>query len=346
MWSPPDIPQPDPAAVEAARRRHDRLTKPPGSLGRIEDLGCRLAGIQARATPRCDRVAVLIFAADHGVAARGVSAFPQAVTAQMLANFAAGGAAIGVLARQLDAELEVVDAGVAHRVDPALPIVHARIADGTTDLATGPAMDPEQSTAALDLGAARARRACERGCELLVPGEMGIGNTTAAAALLACLGPAPVAECIGRGTGIDDEGLARKRAAVDAAVRRHAGDDPFAVLAGCGGFEIAAMSGAMLAAAARRVPVLVDGFIAGVAALAACRLAPACREHLIFAHRGAEHGHRRLLELLDADPLLDLDLRLGEASGAALAVPLLRAACALLAEMATFDEAGVGAEGG
>jgi nicotinate-nucleotide--dimethylbenzimidazole phosphoribosyltransferase len=341
MWSLPSIPPLDANAGERARHRHAQLTKPPGSLVRIEDLGCQLAAIQGRVPPRCEQVAIIVFAADHGVAAQGVSAYPSAVTAQMVANFARGGAAISVLARQLAATVTVVDVGVASPLEPGLAIVPARIADGSADLSREPAMSAEHCAQALAVGASQAEIACDGGCDCLVVGEMGIGNTTSAAALLAALSAAPIADCIGRGTGIDSAALQRKHAAVAAACRRHAGADPLALLAGCGGYEIAAMVGAMLAAASRGRVVLVDGFIAGVAALLACRLVPACRERLVFAHLGAEHGHRRLLAELAADPLLALDLRLGEGSGAALAVPLLRAACAVLAEMATFDQAGV-----
>jgi nicotinate-nucleotide--dimethylbenzimidazole phosphoribosyltransferase len=332
------IPSPSAVAIAAAAARQAQLTKPPGSLGRLEELALLLAGLQDRALPRCETARVLIAAADHGVARQGVSAYPSAVTAQMCLNFCAGGAAVNVLARQAGAEVVVLDVGVAAEL-PARPgFISAKVAYGTADFTTAPAMTAVQLQAALAAGAAAIGA-----CDVLVLGEMGIGNTTSAAALLAAAtGLAPEVVC-GRGTGIDDIGLARKQAVVAAGLARHqsALSDPHACLAALGGFEIAALAGAALAAAAQRMPVVVDGFIATAAALSAVRIDPAVRPYLLFAHRSAESGHRHALAHLAARPLLELDLRLGEGTGGVLALHLLRAACRTLAEMATFAEAGV-----
>ncbi|MDA3960809.1 MAG: nicotinate-nucleotide--dimethylbenzimidazole phosphoribosyltransferase [Planctomycetota bacterium] len=337
----PTISKPDQDARNAATARNRILTKPRGALGRIEELMIQLAGCQGRTEPSCQQVHILIFAADHGVAARGVSPFPQAVTAQMCANFASGGAAISVLAHELGATLSVIDAGVATPLPADLPIVHAPVALGTADFVSGPAMSAEQCDAALGLGMAQARAACEAGCELLIAGEMGIGNTTSAACLLSLLSGLPSAATVGAGTGAKGPVLASKLQAVDLALERVGQCDARGALEQVGGFEIAAMAGAMLQAAACRCPVLVDGFIAGSAAAVAVGLNPALSDYLVFAHLGSERGHRALLGLLKAKPLLELELRLGEGSGAALAVPLLRHACALLSGMATFEDAGV-----
>ncbi|MCK8515375.1 nicotinate-nucleotide--dimethylbenzimidazole phosphoribosyltransferase [Methylonatrum kenyense] len=343
-WSGP-LPRPDQRIAEAARARQDSLTKPPGSLGRLETLAVRLAAQQGRLRPAVDQVWISVFAADHGVCAEGVSAFPQEVTAQMIRNFSHGGGAINVLARTWNCALEVVDLGTTTAL-PGLPGVEtARIAAGTANLARQPAMSAEQCQQAMQHGAAAADRAAGAGSELFIGGEMGIGNTTSAAAVACALLAADPADLSGRGTGVDDAGLARKRRAIAAGLARHgASREPLAVLASLGGFEIAALAGAMLRAAGHRIPVLVDGFIATTAALAALRLNPGLREWLHFSHRSSEAGHARLLDALDAEPLLDLDMRLGEGSGAAVTLPLLRAACALHNEMATFAEADVAKE--
>ncbi len=335
-------------AQGAAAARQGQLTKPPGALGRLEELALLLAGIQDRDLPQVDHPRVLIAAADHGVAALGVSAYPAAVTAQMCLNFCAGGAAVNVLARLAGATVEVLDVGVAS-VLPATPgLIAAKIALGTVDFTTAPAMSRAQLSAALEAGAARAEAAAHSGCDLLVLGEMGIGNTTSAAALLAAAliaaGKDPTAEvCCGRGTGVDDAGLARKIAVVKAGLARHQAllGDPQACLAALGGLEIAALAGAAIRAAERRVPVLIDGFISTAAALSAVRIEPRVRPYLLFSHVGAEQAHRLALAHLQAVPLLDLGLRLGEGSGGVLAIHLLRAACRTLSEMATFSSAGV-----
>lgn len=340
-WNAP-IPVPDEAVAEAAREHQRRLTKPPGSLGRMEELAVRLAAQQGTVTPAAERVGIAVFAGDHGVCDEGISAFPQSVTAQMVANFAHGGAAISVLARALDAGLEVVNVGTVEPVPPLAGVVEATVARGTRNLAREPAMTPAERDAALHSGDAAAGRAADGGAELFLGGDMGIGNTTTAAAIAcALLGQAPES-LVGRGTGVDDAGLARKREAVARGLARHgAGTEPLAVLASLGGLEIAALTGAILGAARRGIPVLVDGFIVSVAALVAVRHAPTAARWLHFAHRSAEAGHETVLAALDARPLLDLGMRLGEGSGAAMAVPLLRSACRVHNQMATFESAGV-----
>lgn len=320
----------------------DTLTKPPGSLGRLERLAVELAAMTAEPFPRVTPPGVLVFAADHGIAEEGVSAFPQAVTAQMVANFVAGGAAINVFARQVDARLEVIDVGVASEVS-GVGVVDEKVRLGTANFAREDAMRREEAEAAIAAGRRAAGRAVEAGCRCLIIGEMGIANTSASSAVVAILTGEPVASLVGRGTGIDDARLAHKQAVIEAAITARAPDpeDPLGVLASVGGLEIAAMAGACQEAAVHRVPVLVDGFIATVAALVACRLTPAVRDFLVFGHRSREPGHDVTLAALDARPLLDLELRLGEGTGAVLAFPLLDAACRMLAEMATFTSAGV-----
>lgn len=333
----------DLAAREAAVARQAELTKPPGALGGLEDVAIRLAALQGRAQPEIHRPWISVFAADHGVAASGVSAFPQAVTAQMVGNMAAGGAAISVLAHAIGAELELIDLGTVAAV-PAHPRIRsAVIAPGTADLAAGPAMSMAELRRALAEGAAAVARARDAGADLFIGGEMGIGNTTAAAALGCALTGGAAAELVGPGTGLDAAGVARKRAVIERALALHRGHvgDPAAALARLGGFEIAAMTGACIACAQQRVPVLLDGFISTAAALAAARLCPGANDWMLLAHASAEPGHRILAETLALRPLLDLGMRLGEGSGAASAVPLLRLACALHAGMATFAEAGV-----
>lgn len=340
-WSRP-CPAPDADAARAALTRQDVLTKPPGSLGRLEDIAVWWAARQGTERPGVERVWISVFAADHGVAAEGVSAFPQAVTGEMLRNFASGGAAIAVLARHLGARLDVVNLGTVN--DPGeLPDVHrAVIAPTTANFCDAPAMTREQLREAMQVGADRVALALDHDADLFIGGEMGIGNTTAATALsCALLDEAPEA-LAGSGTGLDDAGIARKCGVVRRALARHAdADGALDCLQRLGGFEIAALTGAYIAAAQARLPVLVDGFITTAAALAAARLNEGVREWLCFSHRSHERGHQRLLDALHAQPLLDLDMRLGEASGAAVAVPLLRMACALHREMATFEQAGV-----
>lgn len=330
-------------AMAAARARQDGLTKPPGSLGRLEELSIQLAGITGEPTPTVEEKAVVIMAGDHGVAAEGVSAYPAEVTAQMVANFLNGGAAINVLARQVGARVVIVDMGVAAAIEPHPELLDRKIAAGTANMAQGPAMTAEQAMRAVAAGMEIARDLVADGVELIGTGEMGIGNTTPSSAITAVLTGAPVDEVVGRGTGVDDEGLARKRSVVARALTVNEPDqeDPFDVLCKVGGFEIAGLVGVILGAAAVRTPVIIDGFITGAAALVAGAMVPAARAYMIAAHRSVEIGHRASLEALGLTPLFDMDLRLGEGTGAALAMEVVEAAARLLAEMATFDEAGV-----
>ena len=332
----------DQASREDALARQQQLTKPSGSLGRLEQVAVQLAGLQGSPRPKVDEVWIAIFAGDHGVVAEGVSAYPQAVTGQMLHNFIMGGAAISVLARQLSAQLDVVDLGTVAPLN--LPGVrHLNLGPGTANFAQCPAMSEAQLQAALDGGRDSVLRASAAGAQLFIGGEMGIGNTTVATALACALLECPAASLVGPGTGLDAQGVSHKAQVIDRALRLHAQSigDPLASLRALGGFEVAALVGAYLACAQEGMAALVDGFICTVAALVAVRINPSCRAWLFFAHRGAEPGHRLVLEALQAEPLLDLGLRLGEGSGAALAVPLLRLACELHNGMATFAEAAV-----
>ena len=337
----------DADARVAAEARQMQLTKPPGALGRLEELAVRLAAMQGRVRPAVERVRLVVFAADHGVAADGVSAFPQAVTAQMVANMAAGGAAVSVLAEQIGAAIELIDLGTVAPVPRHPRIRSAVIAPGTANLARGPAMTEAQLALALAAGRDAVQRAAAEGGDLFIAGEMGIGNTTAAAALGCALLGRSAADLAGPGTGIDAGGLTRKRALIDRALALHgpALADPAAALARVGGFEIAAMAGAYVACAQQGLPALVDGFISSAAALAATRLCPGSADWLLLAHTSAEPGHRAIVAALEeagtGAPLLNLGMRLGEGSGAAAAVPLLRLACALHNDMATFADAGV-----
>ena len=340
-WYDDPIAASDNAVRVAARERQAQLTKPPGSLGRLEELGVMLAAMQGTQRPRLDQIWITVFAGDHGVVAEGVSAFPQAVTAEMVRNFARGGAAISVLAREWNARLEVVNVGTA-RAMPELPgVLDARVGPGTANFVGGPAMTSEQLRAALAAGHDAAERAVIGGAQLFVGGEMGIGNTTSAAAVACSLLGLPAEKLAGPGTGLDDAGIARKARVIERALARHRSDRPLEALQRLGGFEIAALAGAYLRCGQLGVPALVDGFIATAAALAAVRLRPELAAWLFYAHCSAEPGHRCLLDALQASPLLALDMRLGEASGAAVAMPVLRAAAALHAGMATFAEAGV-----
>ncbi|WP_305806486.1 nicotinate-nucleotide--dimethylbenzimidazole phosphoribosyltransferase [Stenotrophomonas sp. YIM B06876] len=335
---------------QRALERQRRLTKPQGALGRLEGLAIELAALQASDRPQATQVPVIVFAADHGVVAQGVSAYPAEVTVQMLHNFTCGGAAISVLARELGLPLHVRDVGTCS-IEPVAGVVADKSRYGTADFSVAAAMQADELDQALSAGARAVEDACGDGADLLVCGEMGIGNTTAAAALAALLGPLPLDEVIGAGTGLDAAGRLHKQAVVGRALALHgdavaaAPQPALEALRRVGGLEIAALAGAMIAAAQRGIPVLVDGFIVSAAALAAVRLNPDVRDWLLFSHRSAERGHGRVLDVLQADALLQLDLRLGEGSGAALAVPLLRLACALHNGMATFAEAAVADRG-
>jgi nicotinate-nucleotide--dimethylbenzimidazole phosphoribosyltransferase len=312
--------------VHEVRAAWDAKTKPRGSLGRLEDLAVLVAEIRGTATPGRLRAVVVVAAADHGVAAQGVSAYPSEVTAQMLANFEGGGAAVCVLARLAGAALRVFDLGVG---------------EGTDDMTVGPAMSPERARACLEEGRRAAAHLATDGFGIVALGEMGIGNTTSASAIAAALlGVEPAAVC-GRGTGLDDEGVRRKAEVVARALEGKELGGGEAVLAAVGGFEIGFLAGLILGAVEERLVILLDGFITGAAALVAARIDPRARDVLIAAHRSPEPGHALVLEALGLEPLLDLQMRLGEASGAALALPLVDASLALLDEMATFESAGV-----
>ncbi|TRX75979.1 nicotinate-nucleotide--dimethylbenzimidazole phosphoribosyltransferase [Pseudomonas mangiferae] len=340
-WQAPTRPL-DRDAERAALARQDALTKPRGALGRLEALAVRLAAMQGRERPRLEALRIVVFAGDHGVVAEGVSAYPQAVTGEMLRNFVRGGAAISVLARTLDAQLEVIDLGTAVPLEPLAGVLHLGLGAGTANFLAGPALDPEQLAAALDAGRAAVARALADGAQVFIGGEMGIGNTTAASALACALLQRPASDLVGPGTGLDAQGVAHKAAVIERALARHrSAETPLERLRCLGGFEIAALTGAYLACAQAGLPALVDGFICSVAALCARHLNPGCGDWLLYAHRGAEPGHGLVLAALEAEPLLELGLRLGEGSGAALAVPLLRLACALHGGMATFAEAAV-----
>ena len=320
----------------------DTKTKPPGSLGRLETLARQMGLIQRTTHPTVERPVMIVFAGDHGIAQEGVSPYPQAVTAQMVLNFLAGGAAINALSRVAGVTLEVVNAGIATPLPHAEGLVDMPVAAGTRNFAHEPAMTRDQTLAAMHVGAERVRHHAALGTNVIGFGEMGIANTSAAACLMSRLCGVPIDECVGRGTGLDNAGLAKKRNVLAAALARHApGNEPLDVLATFGGFEIAMMAGAYLAAAEARMTILVDGFIASSALLVADALAPNVREYCVFAHASNEAGHRRMLDHFGAIPLLTLDMRLGEGTGAALAVPLLRAAVAFLNEMASFESAGV-----
>ncbi len=332
---------------EAALAAVAAKTKPPGSLGRLEDLAVDLAVFQETLRPSVDPARLVVFGADHGVAVEGVSAYPRDVTAQMMANLAAGGAAACVLTRAAGMSLEIVDVGVAADLSGLAGIRHAKVRPGSANFVEGPAMSAPECSEAIEAGRAAARRAADDGCRALALGDMGIGNTTAAAALASALTGAPPERTVGRGTGVDDRTLARKREVVARALALHvrAGRGPAELLAALGGLEIAAIAGAVLEASARHLVVVLDGYIVSTAALAAIRMEPSCRAACVLSHRSAEAGHAVVIEALGGEPLLDLGLRLGEGTGAVLALPLLRAACAMLGEMATFESAGVSGPG-
>jgi nicotinate-nucleotide--dimethylbenzimidazole phosphoribosyltransferase len=329
---------------EAALARQTQLTKPAGALGRLEHVAVDLAAIQHAASPVADRAPVLIFAGDHGIAELGVSAYPQDVTIAMVSNFAGGGAAISVLARELGCRLEVIDVGTCAK--DALPgVVTDKPRAGTRNFAVEPALTKDEVIFAMSTGRRAVMRALADRPDVLILGEMGIANTTSAAAIAAALLGADAASLTGAGTGLDVAAQKRKSDVIESALALHGlrrqPAAPLDVLSAVGGLEIAALVGALIAAGQQRIAVLVDGFIVSVAALVATGLNASCRPYLMFTHRSAEQGHHRVLQSLDAAPLLDLDLRLGEGSGAALALPLVRMACALHTGMATFAEAAV-----
>ncbi len=333
----------DETARATALARQAQLTKPPGALGRLEALAVQFAAMQGREKPLADNVFIGVFAGDHGVAEEGVSLFPQAVTAEMVKNFARGGAAISVLAKQLDATLEVVNLGTAFDTGNLPGVLQCNLGKGTANFARTAAMSEGQLAAALQAGRDSAARAQQSGAQLYIGGEMGIANTTAAAALACALLQLSPQQLAGPGTGLDPAGVRRKAGVIARALALHAAHlgEPGEVLRRLGGFEIAALTGAFVGCAQRGIAVMVDGYIASAAALLAARLNPGVADWLLFAHRSAEPGHILMLEALHAEPLLNLGMRLGEGSGAAAAVPIIRLACALHNNMATFAEAGV-----
>ena len=341
----PDL-QIDPIDRELMRQaqvRLDRLTKPQGSLGRLESLAQQLVGMTRSLAPKAARKVIITMAADHGVAEEGVSAYQQAVTAQMVENFLRGGAAINVLARYVGASVVVVDMGVAAQLPSSPGLVSRKIGYGTQNLARGPAMSREAALAAIQTGRELVAHEVSQGADLIGTGEMGIANTTASSAIAAVMTGSSVARVTGRGTGIDEAACARKIAVVQRAIEINRPDasDPIDVLSKVGGFEIAGLVGVMLGGAAAHRPVVIDGFIAGASALIAAAMQPNVAGYLVASHLSQEPGHQVMLERLGLSPLLDLHLRLGEGTGSALAMSLIEASCKIFAEMATFDEAGV-----
>ncbi|MDO8963686.1 MAG: nicotinate-nucleotide--dimethylbenzimidazole phosphoribosyltransferase [Coriobacteriia bacterium] len=337
------IPVPDPLWEERAWARLDSLTKPPRSLGYLEEIAQRIAVLQATERPSLERKAVVLMAGDHGVTAEGISPYPSEVTAQMVANFAAGGAAINQLARHAGAKVIVVDVGVANPLPLTDGVFTARVADGTKNMATGPAMTREEAAEAVRVGIETVAKLAHDGLDIVATGDMGIGNTTASAAITAVLTGVDPADVVGPGTGLDADGVRHKAEVIRRAIAVNTPDpaDPLDVLAKVGGLEIAGLAGVVIGAAAHGIPVVSDGFISGAATLVALRLAPATRPWIFASHRSAEPGHRIVLEALGIRPVLELDMRLGEGTGAVLAMELIDAGCAVMSGMATFAEAGV-----
>lgn len=328
------------AAKERAIERQNSLTKPPGSLGQLEQIAVRFAAWQDRSIPKLERVSIRIFAADHGIAKEGVSAFRQEVTAQMINNFASGGAAINVLAREANAEFSVLNLGTAHPVAEHDTINSLQLAPGSRNFCREPALGDELLVKCLNAGR---EFGAPEGCQLFIAGEMGIGNTTSAAAICSAALTLPVEQSVGRGTGLSDKGFEGKQKTVRTGLDKHRTKirTPLGILSHIGGLEIAAMVGAYIDAAQRGIPCMVDGYICSAAALIACQINPSVRDWLLFAHRSTEPGHQHILNELDVEPLIDLGLRLGEGSGAALALPLIHSALQLHQHMATFEEAAV-----
>ncbi len=340
----PTIPPLDVVAAQKAKARQKNLTKPPESLGWLEEISIQLAGMKADPLPDVKRKAVIIMAADHGVALEGVSAFPVEVTSQMVMNFLRGGAAVNVLARQAGAGVTIVDIGVVADFDPSLPgLLHYKVSRGTRNMAKGPAMTRREAEKAIAVGMDVLAQVAEKGLDLVATGDMGIGNTTPSSAIVAVITGLPVADVTGRGTGLNDDGLAHKIDIIEQAIALNKPNpkDALDVLCKVGGLEIAGLAGVMIAAASRRIPVVVDGFISTAAAMIAVGLVPDVKNYLFSAHNSVEIGHRAMLQYLGLNPLLDLNLRLGEGTGAVLAFHLIEAASRILREMATFAEAGV-----
>lgn len=333
----------DSDAMQKAAARLDSLTKPIGSLGVLEDLAIQLAGITGDVMPKVENKMVIVMAGDHGVVEEGVSAAPQLVTSQMVYNFLNGGAGINVLSRCADAQVKVVDVGVA---DPTLVnanLISRKVRLGTANMAKGPAMSREEALQAIQVGVEVAVGEIDQGINLLATGEMGIGNTTPSSAILGVYSNATLSSIVGRGVGLNDEGLLNKIRVIETAIMVNKPDpaDPIDVLSKVGGLEIAGMTGLFLGAAARKVPIVIDGFISGAAALIAYKLAPQVKDYMIASHLSEEPGHKLVLEAIGLEPMLRMRLRLGEGTGAALAFNIIEAATRIMSEMATFEEAGV-----
>jgi nicotinate-nucleotide--dimethylbenzimidazole phosphoribosyltransferase len=338
LFSLPDVQRPDGSILNSLQQRLDSLTKPPGSLGRLEELARSVGLIQGTTELTMRKRAIFTFAADHGVSRAGVSAYPREVTAQMVLNFMRGGAAINVLCRHYGIENVVVDVGVDYDFPELAGLISKKVGRGTNDFNESPAMTEQQAIQSLEIGMDLAR-----GYDIFGTGDMGIGNTTSSAAILAVLAGLAVEEAVGRGTGIDDDRLRYKTKFIQESLERRRPDPNNAldVLAKVGGFEIGAIAGLILGASSRKIPVVVDGFISGAGAMIATQLVPACRNYLFFSHMSRERGHRRMLEYFDARPILDLDMCLGEGTGAAIAIDLIAAAVRIYNEMATFESASV-----
>lgn len=328
-------------ALRTAQQRQQALTKPPGALGRLENIAIQFAAMQGSSRPTADRVQIAIFAGDHGVASENVSAFPQSVTSEMIKNFARGGAAINVLARSINATLDLINLGTVQDIDMFDNVRTYAIGKGTANFVVEPAMTEHQLNQALHAGLEAVDRAAQSGAQIFIGGDMGIGNSTAASALACILLNAPPAQLTGPGTGLDASGVAHKEQIIQRALELHSPSiiDTMEALRRLGGFEIAALVGAYIRSAQRGLPVIVDGFIASVAALTGIKLQPGIKPWLLFAHRSTEPGHHYVLKAIGVDPVIDLGLRLGEGSGAAVLIPLIRLACALHNDMATFTEA-------
>lgn len=337
-----NIKAPDRSILDALQAKIDQKTKPLGALGRLEQLALQIGLIQNTLTPQLRKPVVMVFAGDHGIVEASVSSYPQAVTQQMVMNFLAGGAGVNVFARQHNMQVRVIDAGVNHVFEPHADLINAKIGMGTRNFAKEPAMTEAQCELAIFKGAELVEKELGNGTNVLAFGEMGIGNTSSAAALMAVLCDLPVQQCVGRGTGLDDAGLQHKTAVIEQAIQLHQNiDTPIKALSTFGGFEIAMMVGAMMAAAENKAILMIDGFIATAALLVAAKIEPAILHYCVFAHRSDESGHALLLEQLKAQPLMQLNMRLGEGTGAVMAYPLLQAAVNFLNEMASFESAKV-----
>jgi nicotinate-nucleotide--dimethylbenzimidazole phosphoribosyltransferase len=337
----------DEIAMRAAQERQNMLTKPTGSLGKLEELSIKIAGIQGKALPEINKKAVIVMAADHGVVEEGISAYPQEVTAQMVLNFVKGGAAINAIGRETGSRVVVVNIGVKGN-NEFKDVLNRKIADGTQNIAAGPAMTIEQARQSIETGIEVINAECEKGLDIAATGEMGIGNTTASSAICAIMTGKAAAAVTGKGTGLGSKQLFNKISVINKAlsVNRPDTSNPVETLAKIGGFEIGGLAGVMLGAAAKHVPVMIDGFISGAAALIAVGLCPRIKDYLIAGHLSLEPGHKSIIEYLNIEPLLDLNMRLGEGTGAALGISIAAAACRTLSEMATFAEAGVSDKGG